>query len=589
MGHSIVRMFAVAAACISLLSCTADESTSDTKIIGGRIADYQPFMISISKQDPERKSGFCGGSWIAEGVILTAAHCVEDLEDLAKVSVSITRESDIAAHNSLKVLAIVSHPQFDSKVMHNDIALLFVETLNHSGLSKPITPIPLNRRASLPEDLGKTTVIGWGNATSYGQIFGDELRQVDVPVVGLEKCRSAGGFYATISDNEICAGDFDNGAIDSCQGDSGGPLIAIDNGTPVLVGVVSWGDNCALKGKPGVYARVSSYTGWIYEQIGAFKSPVTSSEKNIKDAIAQHCYAGFSAKQTPYPDAPGFEVKSKFFFDLPMTKSLPSDPLSNPVLSTCSFNRLGLGQVDLEISKPENLPQAIVKLPGLNQVWTTEVREEKGLSVLCKVSDQESFFLEYSATGFNYIASKDAYGIFDEIEVADLSAYKQTTCSVQGTTMVFAEKEDAADNENKFILVLESTEIGLAKKHFKLLPFSGSDGKLETAFKADTDSPTKGTLSFENKTGNDIHTWEIECKIDMTLVDMYGVVYKANKKDESRYSHMFMTPVSIHGIIKNNESVTFTAEFAESPAEDTLKNCSINGVPLTLMTPNLAN
>ena len=40
------------------------------------------------------------------------------------------------------------------------------------------------------------------------------------------------------------------------SGDSGGPLF--DKINKVLVGVVSWGDGCAIDGNPGVYSRISA-------------------------------------------------------------------------------------------------------------------------------------------------------------------------------------------------------------------------------------------------------------------------------------------------------------------------------------------
>lgn len=79
----------------------------------------------------------------------------------------------------------------------------------------------------------------------------------------LETCREN---YPQALDSELCAGGEEG--KDSCQGDSGGCLAAAEaDGYWYQYGVVSWGYGCGSKGVPGVYARVSSFTDWIKQNM----------------------------------------------------------------------------------------------------------------------------------------------------------------------------------------------------------------------------------------------------------------------------------------------------------------------------------
>ncbi|XP_023218223.1 trypsin-1-like [Centruroides sculpturatus] len=281
------------------------------RIVGGRKALPGEFPWQVSLQRNTwffGSSHICGGSVLNENWVLTAAHCVHGVpsnkflvkfglqilsdsspgvvsrknscdkqwraaivdkeksiyfnclvksRDLTAVSFS---NSDFDGPTSIQVSEIVVHSDYDDSSLHNDIALLRLSTpLDLSSSNEHINSI------CLPSDLhvqGFTTASGWGSTREDGYST-DELRAVEVPIIGLSQCRSMYGRGA-IADSMLCAG-YSQGGKDSCQGDSGGPLIQRKGGKAELVGIVSWGIGCARPNKPGVYTRLSSYLKWIEE------------------------------------------------------------------------------------------------------------------------------------------------------------------------------------------------------------------------------------------------------------------------------------------------------------------------------------
>uniref|UniRef100_A0A3B5MG60 Peptidase S1 domain-containing protein n=1 Tax=Xiphophorus couchianus TaxID=32473 RepID=A0A3B5MG60_9TELE len=92
------------------------------------------------------------------------------------------------------------------------------------------------------------------------------LQKARVRIINSTVCRSL--LRDSLSDRMLCAGVL-GGGVDACQGDSGGPLAVTDpSGRVFVAGVVSWGEGCGLRNKPGVYTRVTRFRRWIRDQTG---------------------------------------------------------------------------------------------------------------------------------------------------------------------------------------------------------------------------------------------------------------------------------------------------------------------------------
>jgi secreted trypsin-like serine protease len=220
-------------------------ATPAAGIVGGTAAPEGAYGFTASLQQGD--FAFCGGSVIAPGWVLTAAHCVPD-GDATGLSVVVgTVDNSDGSGERLGVAQVLVHPLYDDSTSAYDAALLRL-----AGTTS-VAPIALAGAGDddLEADGAPVTVTGWGDQTpivGQGLLTTNRLREVDLAVVEDASCNADGA-------TGVCAEAL---LKDSCQGDSGGPLFGRKGGRPVQVGIVSYGTGCAVPTFPGVYSEVNN-------------------------------------------------------------------------------------------------------------------------------------------------------------------------------------------------------------------------------------------------------------------------------------------------------------------------------------------
>ncbi|XP_043109202.1 serine protease 33-like [Puntigrus tetrazona] len=243
------------------------------RIVGGSSASEGAWPWQVDIQT-DSQGHVCGGTIISESWVLSAAHCFPNPNDISQYTIYAGRQQLNGwnkGESSHRVRRVVVPLGYTDPQLGQDIAL--VELATAVMWSDHIQPVCLPyANVEFSSDM-RCMITGWGDIRDGVALQGaGPLQEVQVPIIDSKTCQDM--FLINPTENidirydMMCAG-FQQGGKDSCQGDSGGPLACqVSDGSWVQAGIVSFGLGCAKPNRPGVYAKVSSFTNFIQSHVG---------------------------------------------------------------------------------------------------------------------------------------------------------------------------------------------------------------------------------------------------------------------------------------------------------------------------------
>ncbi|PNJ68642.1 PAMR1 isoform 2 [Pongo abelii] len=227
----------------------------------------------------------CSGALVNERTVVVAAHCVTDLGKVTMIKTADLKvvlgkfyrddDRDEKTTQSLRISAIILHPNYDPILLDADIAIL--KLLDKARISTRVQPICLAASRDLSTSFQEShiTVAGWNvlaDVRSPG-FKNDTLRSGVVSVVDSLLCEEQHedhGIPVSVTDNMFCASQDPTAPSDICTAETGGiaavsfPGRASPEPRWHLMGLVSWSyDKTCSHRLSTAFTKVLPFKDWI--------------------------------------------------------------------------------------------------------------------------------------------------------------------------------------------------------------------------------------------------------------------------------------------------------------------------------------